>query len=80
MTIKINAACGLPAYLRDACALKTSAACARTVNPIYPERITNRARAGKKCSGGSKGGTRDARPPGGPNSFIFMQFSAKTIG
>ena len=27
--------------------------------------------------GGSKGGARDARPPGGPNSFIFMQFSAK---
>ena len=23
------------------------------------------------------GGARDARPPGGPNSFIFMQFSAK---
>ena len=28
------------------------------------------------CIGGSKGGARDA-PPGGPNSFIFMQFSAK---
>ena len=27
--------------------------------------------------GGSKGGARDARPPGGPDSFIFMQFSAK---
>ena len=27
--------------------------------------------------GGSKGGARDARPPGGPNSFIFIQFSAK---
>ena len=26
-----------------------------------------------------RGGTRDARPPGGPNSFIFMQFSAKII-
>ena len=26
--------------------------------------------------GGSRGGTRDERPPGGPNSFIFMQFSA----
>ena len=25
--------------------------------------------------GGSKGGARDARPPWGPNSFIFMQFS-----
>ena len=24
-----------------------------------------------------RGGARDARPPGGPNSFIFMQFSAK---
>ena len=23
-----------------------------------------------------KGGARDARPPGGPNSFIFMQFLA----
>ena len=29
--------------------------------------------------GGSKGGDRDARPPGGPNSFIFMQFSAKNM-
>ena len=29
--------------------------------------------------GGSKGGARDAPPPGGPNSFIFMQFSAKII-
>ena len=28
--------------------------------------------------GGSKGGARDARPPG-PNSFIFMQFSAKKL-
>ena len=28
--------------------------------------------------GGSKGGARDTRPPPrGPNSFIFMQFSAK---
>ena len=27
--------------------------------------------------GGSKGGARDARAPGGPHSFIFMQFSAK---
>ena len=27
--------------------------------------------------GGSKGGARDACPPGGPNSFIFMQFLAK---
>ena len=27
--------------------------------------------------GGSKGGARDTRPPGGPNSFIFMQFSGK---
>ena len=26
-------------------------------------------------SGGSKGGARDTRPPGGPNSFNFMQFS-----
>ena len=25
-------------------------------------------------SGGSKGGVRDARPPGRPNSFNFMQF------
>ena len=31
-----------------------------------------------KGIGGSKGGARDARPPpGGPNSFILMQFSAK---
>ena len=30
--------------------------------------------------GGSKGGGRQGRaPPGGPNSFIFMQFSAKII-
>ena len=29
--------------------------------------------------GGSKGGARDARPPGGPNSFIFMQFSGKKL-
>ena len=28
-------------------------------------------------SGGSKGGTRDARSPGGPNSFNFMQFFGK---
>ena len=33
-----------------------------------------------EISGGSKGGARDAPPPGGPNSFIFMQFSAKIIG
>ena len=26
--------------------------------------------------GGSRGGTRGARPPGDPNSFIFMQFLA----
>ena len=32
------------------------------------------------CSGGSKGGTRDTHPPRGPNSFIFMQFSAEKIG
>ena len=25
-------------------------------------------------SGGSKGGTRDVHPPGGTNSFNFMQF------
>ena len=24
-----------------------------------------------------RGGTKDVRPPGSPNSFIFMQFSAK---
>ena len=29
--------------------------------------------------GGSKGGARDASPPGGPNSFIFMQFAAKNM-
>ena len=29
--------------------------------------------------GGSKGGARDAQPPRGPNSFIFMQFLAKII-
>ena len=30
------------------------------------------------CIGGSKGGHQGrAPPPGGPNSFIFMQFSAK---
>ena len=28
-------------------------------------------------SGGSKGGTGDACPPGGPNSFNFMQFLGK---
>ena len=28
-------------------------------------------------SGGSKGGARDAHPPGGPNSFNFMQFLGK---
>ena len=28
-------------------------------------------------SGGSKGGAKDACPPGGPNSFNFMQFSGK---
>ena len=28
-------------------------------------------------SGRSKGDTRDACPPGGPNSFNFMQFSGK---
>ena len=26
-----------------------------------------------------RGGARDARPPGGPNSFIFMQFLAKKL-
>ena len=30
-------------------------------------------------SGESKVGARDAPPPG-PNSFIFMQFSAKKLG
>ena len=29
------------------------------------------------CIGGSKGGHQGHAPPGGPNSFIFMQFSAK---
>ena len=29
--------------------------------------------------GGSKGGARDARPPLGPNSFIFMQFSGTKL-
>ena len=29
--------------------------------------------------GGSKGGTRDACPPRGPNSFIFIQFSTKNL-
>ena len=28
-------------------------------------------------SGGSKGGAGDARPPGDPNSFNFMQFLGK---
>ena len=36
---------------------------------------------GTVCAGKSladpRGGTRDACPPGGPNSFIFMQFLAK---
>ena len=31
-------------------------------------------------SGGSKGGgARDTRPPGGPNSFNFMQFYSYTV-
>ena len=30
--------------------------------------------------GGSKGGRQGRAPPGGPNSFIFMQFSAEKIG
>ena len=29
--------------------------------------------------GGSWGDARDARPPGGPNSFIFRQFLAKNL-
>ena len=29
------------------------------------------------CSGGSKGGARDAHPPGGPNCFNFMHFLGK---
>ena len=29
------------------------------------------------CSGRSKGGVRDACPPGGPNSFNFMHFLGK---
>ena len=29
--------------------------------------------------GGSKWGRRGRVPPGGPNSFIFMQFSAKNL-
>ena len=34
----------------------------------------------KETIGGSKGGARDAPPPpGGPNSFIFMQFSGKKL-
>ena len=32
---------------------------------------------GSKFSGGSKGDARDARPPGGSNSFNFMQFLGK---
>ena len=31
------------------------------------------------CIGGSKGAPGTRAPPGGPNSFIFMQFSAKII-
>ena len=32
------------------------------------------------CIGGSKGGRQGrAPPPGGPNSFIFMQFLAKKL-
>ena len=31
------------------------------------------------CIGGSKGGARDAYPPEGPNSSIFMQFSGKKL-
>ena len=29
--------------------------------------------------GGSKGGHQGCVPPSGPNSFIFMQFSAKSV-
>ena len=32
------------------------------------------------CSGGSKGERQARAPLGGPNSFIFMQFSATKIG
>ena len=39
--------------------------------PIFSHRNLN------TCSGGSKGVARDARPPGGPNSFNFMQFMDK---
>ena len=32
-----------------------------------------------ESQGGGGVGTRDAHPPQGPNSFIFMQFSAKNL-
>ena len=43
------------------------------------ESVTLSNKCKSACIGGSKGGARDARPPGGPNSFIFMQFLAKKL-
>ena len=38
-----------------------------------------RRNSGSATIGGSKGGRQGRMPPRGPNSFIFMQFSAKII-
>ena len=44
-----------------------------TLPGTIPENLISRE-WGWQCSGGSKGGMRDACPPGGPNSFNFMHF------
>ena len=52
----------------------TSASCPSHILYNAPFKVKTKE---YKNIGGSKGGARDARPPRGPNSFIFMQFSAK---
>ena len=47
---------------------------------IYSDRAAGTAPTIMDLSiGGSKGCARDASPPGGPKSFIFVQFSAKNL-
>ena len=43
------------------------------VSQIYGGALTSK----RGALADPRGGARDARPPGGPNSFIFMQFSEK---
>ena len=47
------------------------------VDPRKVKSLHGNKRLENVIIGGSKGGARDARPPGGPNSFNFMQFLGK---